>query len=338
MATDQDKALDDRLRAMVHGYRRTQVVSAMVRLGLVEALEAGPRPAAELADDLGCEPAAFALLLRTLAAEKLLERTGPDEYRLSQLGERLQDGADGWLRQAAELAGAEFYQAWGAGLDAVRTGGSGFRSAFGRGFWEYVADHQRVSATFGATMSASIAVAIEQLAADPVFQDCRTLMDLGGGTGALAAALLRRRPGLRAVVVDLPALEHQARAALAAAGVASRCEFRSGSFIEQVPGGADRYVLSRVLCDWTDEDAVRILRNCREAMGPGALLVLVARLTDDSRLAQNPMLDLHMHILLGSHDRTGAEYARLFSLADLEQRETRPLANTDLTLITASAG
>ena len=87
------------------------------------------------------------------------------------------------------------------------------------------------------------------------FERSRSLVDVGGGRGVLLGAILRRTE-LDAVLVDRESAVEAARAFLGLAGVA--CVV--GDFFEAVPAGADAYLLSRVLHDWDDEDALRILR------------------------------------------------------------------------------
>src|SRR5262249_30821485 len=107
------------------------------------------------------------------------------------------------------------------------------------------------------------------------FSIFRKVVDIGGGNGALLIGLLKRYPRLAGVVFDQPHAAARAREQVAAAGLSGRCEIVAGNFFEEVPGGADAYLLSHVLVDWDDEAAAAILRNCLAVMPPhGKLLVL----------------------------------------------------------------
>ena len=86
----------------------------------------------------------------------------------------------------------------------------------------------------------------------------------------------------------------------------------AGDFFDAVPAGADAYLLSRVLHDWDDEDALRILRVCRAAMRADARLLVVDAILPE-RAVDQPFairMDLHMLLLLGARERTEAEFAR----------------------------
>jgi hypothetical protein len=152
------------------------------------------------------------------------------------------------------------------------------------------------------------------------FSRMRRVVDVGGGHGAFIAALLQANPELRGVLFDLPHATPGAKALLADAGVAGRCEVMIGSFFDQVPAGADGYLLKAIIHDWDDAKGTVILRNCRHAMPPHAKLVVVERVLPErfqptARHHAIARADLTMLIALGGRERTAAEFARLFHLS-----------------------
>ena len=93
--------------------------------------------------------------------------------------------------------------------------------------------------------------------------------------GVLLATILRAVLTLHGVLMDREAVVATARAHVDAAGVGERSECHGGDFFASVPAGADGYLLSRILHDWDDDDAVRILATCRAAMQPSSRLLVV---------------------------------------------------------------
>jgi hypothetical protein len=330
---DGDGDLDTRLKAMIYGYRRTQVVYLMVKLDIPGLLGGGPARADEIAAKCGADPGMLLDLLRVLAAEGLLEETGAEMFRLTSLGAGL--GRPG-IASSALLAGEESYCAWGASLTAMRTGASGFEAAFGTPFWTYFAARPGTALDFGNLMMSSAAGFTAALAAVERFAAFSTVVDVGGGSGHLLAAILREHPRLNGVLFDMPSVTDKAADILRAAGVLGRCLVRSGSFFDAVPEGRDLYLLCRVLCDWTDRDASRILARCRQASREDSVLLIVARLAGYERTA-GPMPGLHMRIVTGGRERTAAEYQSLLATAGFTIRETNPISDTDLSTIWANA-
>jgi hypothetical protein len=144
------------------------------------------------------------------------------------------------------------------------------------------------------------------------FSRFKVVVDVGGGSGGLMAAMLRAHPALRGIVFDAIAK------ADALVPFGSRASAVRGSFFEAIPPGADCYVLSRVLHDWEDEDAVRILRSVAAAMPDAGTLVVIDRvLADDAADAEASISDLNMMVMNGGRERSGAEFRRLLEQAGL---------------------
>jgi SAM-dependent methyltransferase len=154
---------------------------------------------------------------------------------------------------------------------------------------------------------------------------CR-LVDVGGGSGALLQAILEAHTGLHGVLLDRREAVARAAQRFAAAGLADRAECRVGDFFDAVPGGADAYLLSRVIHDWPDADARRILERCREAMAPGARLLLVDAIAPE-RAQDGPeaiRMDVHMLMLFGGRERTEAEFRGLLAAAGFALQRVVP--------------
>jgi O-methyltransferase domain len=137
---------------------------------------------------------------------------------------------------------------------------------------------------------------------------------LARAVGAEPDALCRV---LQGVLLDQAPVVARAWRRLASAGLVGRYTCVAGDFFAGVPPGGDAYLLSRVIHDWDDEAAVRILTNCRRAMGPEGTLLLV-EVVLPTRASEQPAairMDLHMLTLLHGRERTAAEYERLLGTA-----------------------
>jgi hypothetical protein len=298
------------------GFVLTQLLYVAARLGLAEALESGPRTGAEVADAVGADRAAVTRVLRGLALEDVVSEDPDGRFALTPVGECLPA-----LAGAIAVRGELYYHGAEGLLDAVRSGGTAFERVYGAPFFAHLDAHPSHEAAFQASMAGrSEAEAVAVVAAYD-FGAFRRLVDVGGGCGVLLAAILHSAPGLEGVLVDRPAAVAAARERL---GERAACV--AGDFFEAVPGGADAYLLSRVLHDWDDADARRILAVCRAAMEPRArLLVVDAILPERARDQPHAIrMDLHMLLLLGARERTEAEFRDLLAQAGFELLRTVP--------------
>jgi hypothetical protein len=158
------------------------------------------------------------------------------------------------------------------------------------------------------------------------FGPFRRLVDVGGGYGILLSAILAATPPLRGVLFDRPEVVERARERLAAEGVLARCEVIAGDFFASVPPRGDAYVLSRVIHDWDDAAAIRILTSCRASMPDDATLLLVEAVLP-RRAREQPgavRMDLHMLTLLHGRERTVDEFRTVLAAAGLDLRRVVP--------------
>jgi hypothetical protein len=278
-------------------------------------LAGGPQTGAEVAEAVGADPELLTRVLRGLALEDVLAEVEGGRFALTEVGQCLRDDLPGSLRGPMLVRGELYYRAAAGTLAAVRHGGTAFEQVYGARFFDYLARHPDQEATFQRSMTGRA----EQEAGDVVaaydFGGLGRLVDVGGGHGILLAAVLRAAPDLRAVLVDRAPVVEQARHRLEVDGVAGRCELVAGDFFAAVPAGADAYLLSRVLHDWADDDAHRLLATCRSAVPAAGRLLVVEALLPEKATDQPAVIrmDLHMLVLLGARERTEAQYRRLLA-------------------------
>jgi hypothetical protein len=296
---------------LVHGRWKADVLLALLELRIPGLLDATPRSSAELAAAADADPDRLRRLLVLAVAIGLVARTGPDSFASTTASDLLRaDHPHSMRTEAMHALSAWSRIAWD-GLDvAVRTGGSGFRAATGQGVFAYLTDRPDQAADFHAFQAQVTRRNAAALLARYAFPAGATVVDVGGGTGALLRAILAERADLRGVLYDRPEVA-------AAAPPADRLTAAGGDFFASVPAGGDVYLLSHVLHDWTDPDAVRILSRVAAAMGPESTLLVVENVRDDDANLLVAYLDLLMLTAWGSRERSPDEYVRLFDRAGL---------------------
>lgn len=302
---------------LMDGYLATQLLYVAAKLSIADAIAGGPQTADALARRVGAESDPLRRVLRGLAAEGVLDELPDGRFGLTALGSCLRADVSSSLRGAIIARGDLYYGAAAGLLEAVQHGGVPFEHTHGVGFFEYLAQHPERGAEFQASMEDRARQEAADVVAAYDFWSFGRLVDVGGGHGILLTEILTAVSQLQAVLLERPPVVERARERMEATGLAGRCEFVAGDFFATVPPDGDAYVLSRVIHDWDDEAAVRILSNCRRAVGQGGTLLLVEAVLPE-RAREQPAairMDLHMLALLHGQERTVAEYERLLGAA-----------------------
>jgi hypothetical protein len=308
---------EEHLSRLVDGYLNTQLIYIAVVLGIADALTDGPLASSELAHIAHANPLALHRVLRGLAAIDVLAEHEDGRFALTPSGALLQDSVPGSLRGAVLARGGLYYQVAAGLLDAVRKGGSAFERARGQSFFGHLAEHPDEAAIFQGSMAARSAHEAVSVVESYDFGRFRRIVDVGGGQGILLTAILQTAPELHGTLLDRPVAVEQARHRLAGVDLLHRCELVDGDFFAAVPANGDCYLLSRVIHDWDDEAAIRILQRCREAMPADGTLLLVEAVLPEHAADQPAAIrmDLHMLTLVGGRERTTTEYRTLLAAA-----------------------
>jgi hypothetical protein len=275
-------------------------------------------------------------VLRGLVAEGVLDEDDKGRFVLTPLG-----GCLSSLRGATIARGALYYDAAAGLLQTVRDGGTSFEHVRGASFFDHLQRHSDQYDVFQESMAGRAEQEARDVVAAYDFTGLRRLVDVGGGPAVMLAEILRASPGLAGVLMDRAAVVSRAQDRLDRSGVGGRAECVPGDFFVTVPAGGDAYLLSRVLHDWDDDDARRILATCRSAMAPGVRLLVVEAILPE-RASDAPAvirMDLHMLILFGARERTEAELRNLLESAGFTvRRVVRTESSVGLAIIEAVAG
>lgn len=307
------------LMPLITGAWASQAICVAARLGLADLIHGKPRHVAELAAATETDASSLARLLRALAALGVFVEIEPDVFSCTALGEQLRTGVPGSLCNFAMFVGSEnTRRAWSDLTWSVRTGGSAFRKIFGASTFEHRASQPEEAAIFNEAMAELTRGAGRAAVAAYDFNRFKTVVDVGGGNGALLSAILSRCPDLQGTIFDLRSGTSGASEALTAAGVSDRCRIVHGDFFRAVPGGADAYLLKSVIHDWDETDSRRILASCAAAMTENSRLLLIEQLLP-ARIEALPthrraaLTDLNMLVMTSGCERTEAQYRDLLA-------------------------
>ncbi|WP_304455277.1 methyltransferase [Nocardiopsis sp. YSL2] len=323
--TEDENAGRELIRLMTGPWVARSVATA-VRLGVVDRLAEGAADAEEIAGALGLHPDRLHRLLRLLSAVDLVQpRAG--RYELTGTGAGLQRKHPSRLRDLVLLYDSGmFARAWGSLEESVRTGRTAFEAAHGTDVFTYLSEHPGDAERYSAGIAAGGRFG-KALPAVYDFADATVVADLGGGDGDLLCTVLDHAPHLRGVLVERPTALPAASERLSAHLESGRATLVAGDFLESVPSGADVHILSRVLHNWSDDEARAVLRRSREALEPGGRVLILERiLPDDGSPLLASLFDVHMMVMTSGAERTEHQYEALLRDAGLTTERVADLS------------
>lgn len=282
-------------------------IHVVATLDVAGRIRAGNSTLSDLAAATSSDPYMLGCTMRLLVAKGLFAEPEPSRFALNDAVMPLLDpGA--LLGLNLDSFGGRMAHAWGTLLELVRTGRPAYAERFGMPFWDDLASHPEIAADFDRLIGpGGHGIPNPDILPDGDWANINTVIDVGGGTGALLTEILRAHPAVTGVLVDLPSTAERARERFAIAGFADRASAIGQSFFESLPGGADLYILKSILNDWPDQETRQILARCAEASRPDGRIVIIGGVTPDD---QPGSLSIEM-VLIGGRTRVLREFKEL---------------------------
>ncbi|MFF3689148.1 methyltransferase [Streptomyces sp. NPDC002187] len=265
---------------------RPSAIRAAATLGVADHIAAGVTDTQGLAERCGTRADLLDSLLRYLVSLGLLRGDGNAGYALEDAALPLLQEHPFSVREFIRLDGVTGRSDM-ALVDLVhtlRTGEPAHVGLFGRGYWESLNEDPAFAGALERVATDQLVLDAQLIIDHYDWSSVRSVVDVGGNSGALLTGLLRRHPHLHGTLVDLRNTADLAAKHLANAGLGDRYEVAAGSYFDPLPPGRDVYLLSAILGDWDDERACSILRRCVEAAG-GTGRVLLADVNLDAGAA-----------------------------------------------------
>jgi hypothetical protein len=317
---------------LITGYWVSQAIYAAAELGIAGLLGRNGRSVDDLARATDTHAPSLYRLMRALASVGVFSESAPREFVLTPMGALLKGDLPGNLGAFSRLQGDSWHwRSWGAITASIRAGkpavalgavdNVGWGSALDtpHNCFDYLARHADAAAIFNAAMTGYSAQVHAAVAESYDFSDARLIADIGGGQGALLASILADHPQVRGILFDRSEVVRGAQEIFAQYAVAERCTTVVGDFFEEIPAGADRYVLCAVMHDWDDERAAAILGRVAARLTADARVLIVENVIPPGNEAHpGKLIDLEMLLMTGGRERTEAEFRDLANLAGLK--------------------
>ena len=305
-------------------------IAGIARLNIADELSArGPMTAAEIASNLNLNADSLQRVLRACASVGLFTEDASGKFGLTPLSEVLTTASPASIKAFVREMGGWWLKMFHTLPDGVRTGKPQVRQVVGMdSWWEFLNANPEELENFGESMKSNSLASMRGVLAHYDFSGVRKIVDIGGGFGHLAIALLEKYPSLRATVFDLPDLTPVSKKNFSGTeDVASRLEFTGGDMFSSVPAG-DCFIMKHILHDWNDERSQAILRACHRSLEPNGRLLCVDSVLPplgDTGATPAKFLDLLMMLGLDGKERTRQQWEDLYASAGFRLRNIIPL-------------
>jgi hypothetical protein len=304
-----------------------QVIRALSIYSVAEHLSDGPLSAHEIAEREFLDPEATFRMLRAAASIGFTEYDSDEQVvSAGELLEVLRRRSPISLKYYAESTlGPAFWLPAMRLPEAVKTGDHQTIEAYGLAAFDYLTAHPEYARTFSSSMTELSGPVIHEAVSVMNTGSAPHVIDVGGADGAFVIEMAARNPQITGEVVDLAHVIVGVADEANKRGVADRVRGVSGDFFGDLPAG-DVYLLKFIMHDWDDESCIRILRNIRQAMNPGARVFIVEMVMDDDSLDPGAtLMDMAMLTGFTGQERSLAQYEGLLRAADLRSITVTPI-------------
>lgn len=328
---------------LMYGFLLSQYVTPVIyvaaRLRIAELLREGPKTVPELAALTGANEINLNRVMRALATLQIFRRSTEGRYEITSLGETLLQDSSQSIRDWVMVYGEVMLPTLPRFSDSVIGGQKAFDNAFGMPLWEYFSRNEEMGVTFDRAMSDYTDRLLPGIVEACDLASSKTILDIGGGRGALITALLNANPHLQGVLYDRPEVTEESQRRIEAVGLTARCRTVSGSFLESIPTSADTYVIKHVLHDWDDTGVRTIFRNCRNAMQTGDRLLILEMLTEHPEFLRDSACKWYDFVQMcgpGGRLRTVNEFESLLTECGLSLCKVTPTKLWDVVILEAT--
>lgn len=289
--------MKDKLKSFFTEHWKYIAVSTACKLNLFDHLQEA-KTAKQLSAELSLSEEKLLLLLNALHNSDFLSKNS-DFFKVNSLSDFLTENNPESLKFACMNWSSEHLTAW-QNLDfSIKTGKSSFEKIYGLPFFEYLNENPEKLHAYHKAMYQYAKDDYKKLPDLIDFSKHKSVMDVGGGYGAVLENIKAKNPGVECILFDLDKVVEQVSN--------SNIKKVGGSFFNKIPCKAEAIILSRVLHDWNNEKANIILVNCFKALPGNGTLYVIENCSDKIKVDLS-FLSLNMTAMCESYERTSAQY------------------------------
>jgi hypothetical protein len=314
-------------------FMQSKTLLSAIDLELFTVVANHPMTAAQIGQRLAVHPRALTDFLDALVSMGFLNREGDGTSGVyanaADADMFLDKGKPSYIGGMLEMCSHRLYPFWGNLTEGLKTGEpqNEITNSEGDFFGELYADEARLE-EFMRAMAGVQMGNFMMLAQVFNFSDFKSMCDVGGASGALAAQVAMKHEGVACHTMDLPAVTPLAKRALEAWGMNGRVEVLTGNFFESDLPKVDVITMGNILHDWNEDQKVMLLQKAYDALPSGGAFIAIEMVIDDERRKNTMGMMMSLNMLIetpGGFDYTGAQFDAWAKKAGFERTEIRPL-------------
>ncbi|KKN11458.1 hypothetical protein LCGC14_1026300 [marine sediment metagenome] len=300
----------EKLLNLFMGKISTQLIYVAAELGIADLLSKGAKTVEELATLTDSNEFFLYRILRALANLGIFKERANRKFALTPLSKPLRTDAPDSVRSYAIMFGSEWHNyAYSNLLKSVKKGEPAVDLTYGKGLFEYFKEEPDQLEIFNKGMTSLSRLEATLIRESYDFSKFKMITDIGGGHGYLISQILKSNSKLKGKLLELPEVLEGAKSTIEEMGLSNRCELIGGSFLEEVPDSGV-YIMKTVLHDWSDEDAIKILKNIRKKIpADGKVLIVECVIPPLNEPHFGKLIDIEMMVLTPfGYERTEEEF------------------------------
>lgn len=339
MISSSEKTKQIEISPAIKGYLPQVVLNKslniVAELGIADLLADSDMPIAQLAEQTNSNSNALLRTIRLLTAHGIFELHSNGNVSNTPFSEALRSDVPGSQRNFLRMMGSNWmWDIFNQMDETVKSGGSALKKAFpeAENLFQYFKEiNPQGGKIFSQSMSSMSANLDTAVAASYDYSVFDTLIDIGGAEGNLLKEIKQISPNINAVLFDLPHVIEQVKKGTNAALL----QFEAGSFFDGIKTAANGILIKYVLHNWDDAACIEILKHCKNSLTKGGKLLIAEMLIDNAKpQIFEKSMDVTMMLLMGSPERTQAEFSTLLEKAGFQLTKVIP-TGTQLFIIEA---
>lgn len=294
------------------GYWKTQIIYAISKSHILGLINEGMDTYSLLQKSVNLPKESLVMLIKISIIWNFIEKID-ERYRLTYLGRLLIKHEDG-LKYAAQMWPFEHYEVMRYLYDALETREPQFKRVYGDDLFTYVQKEDGAGRIYYLAMD-EYASDYEEIVKYLPLSSARTIIDVGGGTGKLLKEILLQFPNIeKGILFDKRKALEEASRLLQEFEKKQVIEFVEGDFFKDDLPEGDVILLSRVLHDWDDSSAKKILKNIRRSMGKDTILLIIETVVPEkTNVDVGISLNFNLLVAVGGKERSKKEFEKILN-------------------------